>query len=185
MPLLAGCTAAYLISAILMKNTIMTEKLSRRGVRVPAEYAADYLDQIMVGDYCSREVVAFDENDDLASIRARLWNGEAQTTHQGYPVLRGGRLGGVITRRDLLDPSKEGSTPVSALITRPPSVIYEDSTLREAADHMVHENVGRLPVVLREDPLHVVGIISRSDLLAAHGARLQQHVRKRGTDIRT
>ncbi|HLJ75310.1 MAG TPA: chloride channel protein, partial [Thermoanaerobaculia bacterium] len=57
LPLLGGCTAGYLVSAMLMRNTIMTEKLARRGVRVPAEYAADYLDRIRVGDACSRNVV--------------------------------------------------------------------------------------------------------------------------------
>ena len=38
LPLLGGCTAAYLISCLLMQNTIMTEKLARRGLRVPSEY---------------------------------------------------------------------------------------------------------------------------------------------------
>lgn len=46
LPLLAGCTAAYLVSCLLMKNTIMTEKIVRRGVRVPAEYGADFLNSI-------------------------------------------------------------------------------------------------------------------------------------------
>jgi CBS-domain-containing membrane protein len=35
------------------------------------------------------------------------------------------------------------------------------------------EQVGRLPVVTREDPRRIVGIVSRSDLLAAHAPRLQ------------
>ncbi|MFL6414794.1 MAG: chloride channel protein [Bryobacteraceae bacterium] len=39
LPLLGGCAAAYLISSLLMKNTIMTEKIVRRGIVVPAEYA--------------------------------------------------------------------------------------------------------------------------------------------------
>ena len=40
LPLLAGCTAAFTVSALLMKNTIMTEKLVRRGHHVPSEYLA-------------------------------------------------------------------------------------------------------------------------------------------------
>jgi H+/Cl- antiporter ClcA len=39
LPLLAGCAAAYLVSSLLMRNTIMTEKIVRRGIVVPAEYA--------------------------------------------------------------------------------------------------------------------------------------------------
>ena len=43
LPLLGGCTAAYLVSCLLMRNSIMTEKIARRGVRVAGEYAADFL----------------------------------------------------------------------------------------------------------------------------------------------
>lgn len=52
-------------------------------------------------------------------------------------------------------------------------VIFADNTLRDAADHMVHERVGRLPVVTRKAPRTVVEIISRSDLLDAHEPRLE------------
>ena len=57
LPLLGGCAAAYLISSLLMRNTIMTEKIARRGVRVPTEYAADFLDQVLVRVAATREVV--------------------------------------------------------------------------------------------------------------------------------
>ena len=53
-----------------------------------------------------------------------------------------------------------------------PAVVFEENTLREAADHMVHESVGRLPVVARAAPRTVIGILSRSDLLSAHRHRL-------------
>ena len=43
------------------------------------------------------------------------------------------------------------------------------------ADHMVREDIGRLPVVSREDPRKVVGMITRSDLLRAHEKRLAEH----------
>ena len=38
LPMLSGCAAAYMISAIHMRNTIMTEKIVRRGRQVPSEY---------------------------------------------------------------------------------------------------------------------------------------------------
>jgi len=53
-------------------------------------------------------------------------------------------------------------------------VAWEDSTLREAADHMVREGVGRLPVVSREHPRKVTGMLTRSDLLSAHKPRLEE-----------
>src|SRR5439155_10518152 len=57
LPLLGGCTASFLISSLLMRTTIMTEKIVRRGVRVPAEYEADFLDQVLVRDRVSRTLV--------------------------------------------------------------------------------------------------------------------------------
>jgi CIC family chloride channel protein len=40
LPLLGACSIAYLVSTLMMKNTIMTEKLVRRGHHVPMEYDA-------------------------------------------------------------------------------------------------------------------------------------------------
>lgn len=71
------------------------------------------------------------------------------------------------------------------LIHRVPAVVFDDNTLREAADHMVRERVGRLPVVSRAAPERVTGILTRSDLLAAHERRLDEtHRRKRGIRVR-
>jgi CBS domain-containing protein len=175
LPLLGGCTAAYLISALLMRNTIMTEKIARRGVRVPAEYSADYLEQIAVGDACSRQVVTLRSSQTLAEIRPWLADGTAESQHQGYPVVDdGGRLQGVVTRRSLLDPRWSYALAVGELVTRPPIVVKETHSLREAADHMVAEEVGRLIVVGAEAPHRLVGIVTRGDLLAAHARRLRE-----------
>jgi CIC family chloride channel protein len=170
LPLLGGCTAGYLVSAMLMRNTIMTEKLARRGVRVPAEYAADYLDRIQVSEACTRHVVTLSEDQTVDEVH------DITATHQGFPILdTAGRLIGVLTRRDFMD--RAADTPLRALIKRPPSVVFLDMSLRDAADHMVREDVGRLPVVDRADPNKLVGIITRSDLLKVHAKRLQEERR--------
>ncbi|HEX2670074.1 MAG TPA: chloride channel protein, partial [Polyangiaceae bacterium] len=66
LPLLGGCSAAFLVSCLLMRNTIMTEKIARRGIKVPSEYAADFLDQVRVGDFATRDVIAFAATDTVA-----------------------------------------------------------------------------------------------------------------------
>jgi CBS domain-containing protein len=173
LPLLAGCSAAYLVSLLLNRHSIMTEKLARRGAAVRAEYTADYLAQVLVRDAASRPVTTLAADEPIGAVRERLAAGGAGMTHHGFPVLdAAGRLVGVVTRRDLVEQPLDADVPVRALVRRPPVVVYDDSTLRDAADHMVLEQVGRLPVVTRARPREVVGILTRSDLLAAHATRL-------------
>lgn len=182
LPLLGGCTASYLLSAYLMRTTIMTEKIERRGVRVPAEYSADYLDQVLVREVLSQPVVTLPADQSLDGARAWLQQRHQDTHHQGFPVVEeDGALVGVVTRRDLLDPQHEGSTPLRELIRRPPVVAHPDHSLRQAADHMVRNRVGRLVIVPREDPTRVVGVLTRSDLLSAHARRLEEAHRRRRT----
>jgi H+/Cl- antiporter ClcA/predicted transcriptional regulator len=179
LPLLGGCSAAYLVSCYLMQNTIMTEKIVRRGVRVPSEYAADFLDQVLVGEMATRVVIAIAADDTLEAVRAWFASGVSGSQHQGFPVIDGaGKIVGVLTRRDLAGSELSGSTPVRALIRRPAAVALENSSLREAADLMVSEGVGRLPVVSNADPTKVVGMLTRSDLLSAHARRLDEKTRK-------
>jgi len=78
-----------------------------------------------------------------------------------------------VTRRSLLDPKAADETTVRDLVSRPPRVVFPENTLREAADLMVEDDIGRLPVVTREEPRRVVGFLTRSDLLAAHRGRLK------------
>jgi len=175
MPLLGACAAAYLVSGLMMRNTIMTEKIVRRGVRVPAEYAADYLDQVQAGEACSRQVVSLETAWTLAEVRARLAAAVPEFRHQGFPVVAAdGRVQGVVTRRELLDPRWGDAVRVAELVARPVLGVREDHSLREAADHMVEHEVGRLVVFSRSEPERMVGIVTRGDLLAAHAGRLRQ-----------
>jgi len=183
-PLLGGCTAAFLVSCLAMRNSIMTEKIARRGVRVPAEYAADYLDQVLVRDAASRPVRTVQADMSASEHLAWLESGAPGTRHQGFPVCEAaGTLVGVVTRRDVarnLDPAAR----VADLATMPAVSISEDGTLREAADLMTLAGVGRLPVVARGDAGRTIGILSRSDLLSAHLRRLEEtHALRRGLDL--
>jgi CBS domain-containing protein len=175
LPLLGGCTASYLISGLLMRNTIMTEKIARRGVRVASDYTADFLDQVLVRDRAARDLKTLTASSTVDDARNWILAGGPGTSHQGFPVLdESGRLVGVVTRRDLFGNATDRTLPLGRVLRRGPVVIFEDNSLREAADHMVREGVGRLPVVARGDPSRLVGFITRSDLLEAHRRRIEE-----------
>ncbi len=178
LPLLAGCTTAYLVSCLLMRHTLMTEKIARRGVRTPAEYSADALDQLFVRDIASTSLIVLQAEDLVSDVRQWIESGEAGSRHQGFPILDArGVLVGVLTRRDILGAQRDEHLLIENLIRRLPKFVYEDCTVRQAADHMVNHGIGRLPVVSRDTPPRVIGIITRSDILSSYRRRLEEELR--------
>jgi chloride channel protein, CIC family len=171
-----------MVSSLLMRNTLMTEKIARRGVFVPSEYTADFLSQILVREVASRKVVSLPEHLTLAEVRSRIAEGRPGSSYQGFPVLNDrGQLTGVVTRRDLLDPARMPADLVGALTIKNHAVIFDDNTLSEANELMVREGVGRLPVVDHDQQRKVIGIISRRDIMSASHRRIEQEdERQRG-----
>lgn len=169
LPLLGGCSAAYLIAGILAKHSIMTEKIARRGRVVPSDYSVDFLAQVLVRDIGCRPVITLRAEQVVTEARAWLDREGAEQHHHGFPVVDADKVRGVVTRRELLDPKQSPASLLSELIARPPVVIGPQATAREAADLMLQAGVGRLPVV---DQGCLVGIVTRSDLLDAHRLRL-------------
>ncbi len=172
LPLLGGCTASFMVSCLLMRNSIMTEKIARRGIRAPAEYLADLLEHVLVRDAISGPVVTLQAEDTLAGVRAWIASGAEGSQFQGFPVVNErGILTGVLTRRDLLDSSAAQTSRMAELVNRPLKFIYDDCTVRQASDHMVNHEIGRLPVGLRSQPTKLIGMITRGDVLAVYRRR--------------
>ena len=186
LPLLGGCTAAYFVSAGLMRETIMTAKITRHGVRVPAEFVADFLDQVLVGEVAARQIICLRGDQTAGEVRRWIDSNASGSAHQGYPIVdEKSQLLGVLTRRDLLNKTTADERTLRDIIKRQPTVIHADSTLREAADQMVNFDIGRLPVVDKDDPHKVIGIVTRSDLLRAHRRRLREVTHaERSIDLR-
>jgi len=175
LPLLGGCSAAFMVSLLLMRHSIMTEKIARRGVRALGEYSADFLETQKVTSCGLRPVVTLRAADTLRSVRAWLASRSAGTSHQGFPVLdEAGHLVGVLTQRDL-SAASDLDRPIHELVRRPPVFVSDDASLREAVDRMASERIGRLPLVSRASPARLLGIVTRSDIVDAHAHRLDDH----------
>ena len=164
--LLIGCACAYLVSGLLMRETIMTEKIARRGVRVPSAYQADPFAQEQVAGHASMQPVSLRAGQTLREVRDWL-DSEPAARHQGYAVVdREGRVLGVLTRKDLARRDLAPDSRLDALLRRAPVVIRAGDTLHEALNRMVLHDIGRLPVV-DDDGATLRGMLTRSDVLGA------------------
>jgi chloride channel protein, CIC family len=178
LPLLGGCGAAYLVSGLLMQHSIMTEKIERRGVRVPSEYGIDVFEKILVRESANYDVVSLGSGQTLREVREWINSGKPGSGHQGFPVINGkGVLTGVVTRRDINGSKMSDTATIAELVKRPPVTVNEDDTLRDAIDLMAENGIGRLPVVIRPNPGRVVAVLTRSDIITANKKRLDDAYR--------
>jgi H+/Cl- antiporter ClcA len=173
LPLLGGCTAAYLMSCLFMRTSIMTEKIARRGVHIKTEYSVDVLSQALVKDFATRSVVALAADDLIGDTREWMLSDERGARHTAFPVVdAAGELVGILTRQDVLRRSQLATARLDQVVERNPVVIYDDCSLREAADKMLNNGLGRLSVVARSAPRALIGILTARDMLGAHRRRL-------------
>jgi H+/Cl- antiporter ClcA/CBS domain-containing protein len=173
LPLLGGCAASYLVSCLLMRTSIMTEKIARRGIRIRSEYAVDHLEQLRVRGHCTTDVVTLRSDQPLAETRRWLLSDLPGAGHSSFPVVDdAGALVGVVTRGAVATSDPDGNRAVRDVICAEPLVVHEDVSLREAADLMALSGADLLPVVTRSGLRVVLGVLTRSDLLNVARGRL-------------
>jgi CIC family chloride channel protein len=188
LPLMLVSVIADGIAMLLMpRASIMTEKLARRGLYIHQEYETDVLQQVMVAETMDdKDIPSLTAEMKISELSDRISRHDpAVSRHQGMFVLdTAGTLAGLITRGDVMralakDPS--GNTTVLDAASRDLVVTYADESLHEAAAKMLRNNIGRLPVVDRNQPQRVVGYLGRSGIMAARLRRLdEEHVREPG-----
>jgi len=185
LPLMLGCVIADMIAIRFLPSSIMTEKLARRGLFVPAEFEAGVLKIVRVGEVMRTDVKLVPADMTVAELAGRIARGDpAFNMTQGLPIIKpDGRLAGVVTQGDLLralegDPG--GRITVLEAGSNRPIVAYPDELSHDAMLRMLEHNIGRLPVVSREDPHQIVGYFNRSSILDAwsrqvHEERVREH----------
>jgi len=124
-----------------------------------------------VEDFMTTEVVSVEipgNRDDVLKILKR-------TGISGVPVLKDGRLVGIITRKDML--RKADETQLGLLMTPDPATVPPDATIQEAARAMIDHDVRRLPVVEDEK---LMGLLSVADLISAIAQlRIREEIKDR------
>ncbi|MBV6394486.1 MAG: Voltage-gated ClC-type chloride channel ClcB [Anaerolineales bacterium] len=179
LPLMLVCVIADGVAILLMRNSIMTEKLARRGLRIPQDFEADILQQMNVGEVMDTAPATIPDTMTVRELTDRVASGDPQLGgHQAFPIMsEAGRLLGIITWGDMVTSLAEDSSGEQTVLevgNDAPIVAYPDELLHEAITKMIHNDVGRLPVVERKDPQKLVGYLGRSSLIHARLRRMNE-----------
>jgi H+/Cl- antiporter ClcA len=166
-PLLIGCMLSYMMSVLLMKHSIMTEKIARRGFKVVCDYTVDLLERVEVKEVMTPHVEVIPGVLHLRKVQEQFFSHNQK--HRGYPVVdaHNGLLG-ILTASDVLElvkTPKNHFKPLSQLIHSKPIVAQPTESCRSIAKRMAFYSIGRLPVVSNKNPKKIMGIITRSDIL--------------------
>jgi H+/Cl- antiporter ClcA len=175
LPLMITCVIADLVGLLMMKNSIMTEKLARRGLKVHTEYEADVLAQVTVGEVMDKQPIVRPAGTGLPELAGEMLGGGALRANHYVLLTDGdGRLAGIITRGDVLEAMSNGGPPAGTALeagTAAPITCHPDESVLTALETMLTNGVGRLPVVTREAPDRIIGCFGHPGVMAARERR--------------
>ena len=204
LPLMIAAVMSHAATVLLMRRSILTEKLSRRGYHLSREYSIDPLEIAFVRDVMRTNIIAFPADVPLADLKESLSTSHSKAGQWLYPMVDAERtLLNVVTRRELekLVTEAEG-TESFMLIDHVPFkptlvVAYPDEPLRVIVNRMARSGFTRLPVIDRRAKpregsaaehsrargtapavLKLVGLISITDLLRARVVNLEAETKR-------
>lgn len=172
-PLMAATVAAYAVTVLLLKRSILTEKIARRGQHITREYGVDPYELTRVGEVMVNEVDVLDAALSLPQAVKVIEAGR----HHAYPVIDVARRPvGMVSRGDALRWKTEGGHAEECLEERISDaglgVVHPDDVVARALDVMMATGQGRIPVT---DPATgaLVGLLTRKDLLQVRATVVQ------------
>ena len=186
LPLIAACSVAHAVTVLLMKRSILTEKVARRGHHIIREYRVDLFVLTRVEDVMVKTVETLPQEKTLAET-AKLFE-DANTRHPSFPVVDAERrVVGVVDPPTVQRWRRNGraaeATLGELLVNQQKIVAYPDEFLEAVADRMMEGNVAHLPILSRDDDT-LVGYVGWKDLLSVR-AKLRNEEKQRVILIRT
>ena len=166
LPLMLASVIADLIYSAVNADSLMTEKLSRRGLHVGRHYGTDPFTTTRVERIMSSPVVSIDATSTVGEARRRF----ASHGHGAYPIVSDGRLVGIVSRGDLISTTLGDDAPIGEVATAEVATVRPTDQAQVALRVMVDEHVEHVPVV--DDDGRLAGICTRADLLKVRRQQL-------------
>ena len=196
MPLIVASTVAFLLSVLILKRSVLTEKVVRKGTHLTREYSTDPLEVFLVGEIMPASFLCFRPDstlDDAIRQAGGGWSGSGDRklahSQRLYPVLDArDRLVGLLTQHQMIGarsrPASQPPVLLADVMVREPIVGYADMTLRELANWMAQNQVSSVPIVDRQDAGRVLSVMSVDQVLEARLRDVdEEHKSERVLDI--
>ncbi|MGH6717194.1 MAG: CBS domain-containing protein, partial [Bradyrhizobium sp.] len=166
-PLLIATSTAYAVTVLLLKRSILTEKISRRGRHVIREYSVDPFDLMLVNEVMVHKV---DTLPAAMSVDQAVAYFSTAAQHKSYPLVdANGQVVGMVARADVLRWNGEKSHGDETLFDKVSdhslTVGFADEPVSSLANRMVQADISRVPIVERGTTQKLIGLVSRKDLL--------------------
>jgi H+/Cl- antiporter ClcA/CBS domain-containing protein len=166
-PVAVACVMAHATTVLLLRRSILTEKVARRGHHVMREYIVDPFETMRVAEIMARPAETLPTDMPIGDVVA-FFTEDPASRHKSYPVVdTGGVLAGMVSRSDVLRWTVEG-WPTGQVLRDVVSeqeltVGYQDDLVGRLADRMAAADASRVPI--RRGDRAVVGLVARRDLL--------------------
>jgi len=169
LPLMMTCSLSALTASQLKRESIYTMKLVRRGIDVRAGKEVSILKSLLVRDFMVRDVVIVSEIMSLNSLLHLI----KESTSSYFPVLNSREeLVGIISLRDirhiLLEEGLMGLVIAKDIMNEDVITLTTDENLNDAMGKFGIKDIGQLPVVDKDNPKRVVGMLKRTDVIVAY-----------------
>jgi H+/Cl- antiporter ClcA len=176
LPLFIAVMVAYAFTVLVMKRSILTEKISRRGFHLSREYAIDPLEILFVREVMRTNVASVSHNAVLTEIVEKVR--AADPAQRLFPLIdEDGVLHGVLTRRDIHQ-LESGALTIAEIKQRKVITAFADEPLRLIVYRMADTGRTRLPIMDRRNPGRFIGMVSLADLLRARTRDLEAERRR-------
>ena len=159
-----------------MENTIMTEKIGRRGIKTPVSYEPDMLEKKTVGEVMNKDAILLSEENTIKEAREWIEKEGLYETHFFIIVNKEHHFSGVINTSDILSNRHHPDATVESLILHKNIAVAEENSLRFAVEKMANENIEVLPIISKENK--IVGVLSYKNIIALYQHGAGEHAKK-------